>query len=288
MKFLVTGGTGTVGSAVARELLSRNHDVHVLSRDPSKVAAAAPGAHPVKGDLLDVGTIRTVFRGMEGVFLLNVVGPTEAQEGILAVNGAMLAGVGRIVYLSVHHADAAAYLPHFGSKIAVEAALRTSGIEWTILRPNNFYQNDAWFRPALLEHGVYPQPIGSKGLSRVDVRDIAEAAAIALTQPGHGGKTYDVVGPEAWTGPATAELWSRVLGRPIAYGGEDMDAWEEQNAQWLPVWVAFDFRRMYEHFQNEGLLATPAAVATLTKVLGHAPRGYESYVKETAATWRQA
>jgi len=83
-----------------------------------------------------------------------------------------------------------------------------------------------------------------------------------------------------------AEAWSRALGRPIAYGGEDMDAWEKQNAAWLPAWMAFDFRRMYEHFQKHGLKATPEAIAILTKLLGHPPRRFEEFTKETAAMWR--
>lgn len=285
MKILVTGGTGTVGSAVVRELLSRGQDVHVLTRDSKKAAALPTGARPVEGDLLDVATIRSAFRGMEGLFLLNAVSTTETHEGLLALNGAMLGGVKRVVYMSVQALTDAAYLPHFGSKIGIEDAVRRSGFAWTILRPNNFYQNDYWFKQPIFEYGIYPQPLGSVGSSRVDVRDIAELAAIAFTQPGHESRTYDVAGPDPWTGTATAEAWSRALGRPIAYGGEDMDAWEKQNAGYLPAWMAFDFRRMYEHFQAHGLIATPEAITTLTKALGHAPRRYEDFVKETVATW---
>lgn len=286
MRILVTGGTGTVGSAVARELLARGQEVHVLTRDAKKGGALPTGAKAVVGDLLDVGTIRSAFAGMDGLFLLNSVSTTEAHEGLLAINGAMLGGVRKIVYLSVHNVTDAAYLPHFGAKIGIEEAIRRCGLTWTILRPNNFYQNDYWYKQAILEYGVYPQPLGSKGVARVDVRDIAEAAAIALTQPGHDGKTYDLAGPTAWTGKATAELWSTTLRRTIAYAGEDMDAWEKQNAQWIPAWMAFDFRRMYEHFQKNGLKATPEALATMTKLLGHPPRDFETFVRETAAAWK--
>lgn len=286
MRILVTGGTGTVGSAVTKELLARGQEVHVLTRDAKKSDTLPKGAKTVIGDLLDVGTIRSAFTGMDGLFLLNAVSTTEAHEGLMALNGAMLGGVKHVVHMSVHNVTDAAHLPHFGGKIAIEEALRRSGLAWTILRPNNFYQNDAWYKQPILEYGVYPQPLGSVGVSRVDVRDIAEAAAIAFTQPGHAGKTYDVAGSTAWSGPATAALWSKVLGTTITYAGEDMDAWEKQNAQWIPAWMAFDFRRMYEHFQAKGLRATPEAISTLTKVLGHPPREYEVYVRETAAAWK--
>ena len=99
----------------------------------------------------------------------------------MAVNGCRLGGVKKVVFLSVHRVDEAPHLPHFGAKLPVEAAIRDSGIPWTILRPNNFFQNDLWFKDAMLAYGAYPQPFGGVGLSRVDVRDIAEAAALALT-----------------------------------------------------------------------------------------------------------
>jgi uncharacterized protein YbjT (DUF2867 family) len=198
------------------------------------------------------------------------------------------AGVGRVVYLSVQDADKAAWLPHFGSKVGVEAALKKAGIPWTILRPNNFYQNDYWFKDALLQYGVYPQPLGSAGLSRVDVRDIAEAAAIALTETGHDGQSYDLVGPEAVTGESTASTWSRALGRPIAYAGDDLDAWEKQQLQYLPDWMVFDFREMYDYFQRHGLKATPQALERQAGLLGHAPRSFEAFAMETATMWTKA
>ncbi len=76
----------------------------------------------------------------------------------MAVNGVRTAGVKRLAYLSVHNVVDAPHLPHFGSKIAVEIAIKASGVPFTILRPNNFYQNDSWFKDAMLQYGVYPQP----------------------------------------------------------------------------------------------------------------------------------
>jgi uncharacterized protein YbjT (DUF2867 family) len=76
MKILVTGGTGTVGSQVVSELLKRNAQVSVLTRRPD--AKLPPGVQAVRGDLGDVETIRTAFKGFDGLFLLNLVGPGEA------------------------------------------------------------------------------------------------------------------------------------------------------------------------------------------------------------------
>ena len=283
MKILVLGGTGTVGSQVTRELLARGAEVSVLTRDPKK--PLPPGVKAVAGDLLEPETVRRVFAGMDGVFLLNGLGTAECHEGLMAVNGARMAGVKKVVYLSIHRVDEAPHPPHFGAKLPIEIAIKASGIPFTILRPNNFYQNDYWFKDAMLSFGVYPQPFGDVGLSRVDVRDIAEAAAIALTTGAAKEETVNLVGPDVLTATATAATWGGVLGRKIAYGGNDLDAWEKQSLAYLPAYQVFDFRLMYAFFQEKGLKATPADVERLTALLGHPPRSFEEFAAETARAW---
>lgn len=285
MKILVIGGTGTVGSQTVKELLAKNAEVFVLTREQDKASSLPEGATAIVGDILDPKTVRSVFKGMDGVFMVNPVSLTETSEGLFAVNGARMAGVKKFVYMSVQSLDKAVHLPHFGSKVPVEEALKASGMTYTILRPNSFFQNDYWYKDAMLQYGVYPQPIGDAGLSRVDVRDIAEAAAITLTTSGHEGKTYNLVGPDPQTGADVAAAWSSVLGTPVAYGGNDMDAWEEQTLQYLPAWMVFDFRLMFEHFQKHGLKATEEDLTNLTALLGHAPRNFDAFAKETAKHW---
>ena len=133
--------------------------------------------------------------------------------------------------------------------------------------------------------GLYPMPLGLAGVSAVDVRDIAEAAAISLTEEGHEGQTYDLVGPVAVTGPSNAELWSRLLGRPVTYAGHDLDQWEAQVRSQMPSWMVFDLRTMFEGFHAHGYVATDIQVARLTKLLAHAPRSYEAFATQTASAW---
>ena len=80
MNILVTGGTGTVGSQVVRELLPRGAQVTVLTRDASKAAKLPAGVKAVTGDLSQVETVKRVFKGFDGVFLINTVSPTEAVQ----------------------------------------------------------------------------------------------------------------------------------------------------------------------------------------------------------------
>ena len=152
--------------------------------------------------------------------------------------------------------------------------------------PEQLLSERLLYKDVLLQHGVYPQPLGDVGLHRVDVRDIAEAAAVALTTSGHEGQTYDLVGPEPHTGESTAQAWSRALGRPIAYGGNDLEVWEKQTLQFMPDWLVYDFKHMYAFFQAKGLKASPEAIERQTRLLGHVPRSFGAFVSETAAAWK--
>lgn len=287
MRILVVGGTGTVGSQVVRELAGRDADVCVLSRDAAKTSRQPASVRIIEGNLLRPATVGKVFTGFDAVFLINGMSQTESAEGLMAVAGMRLAGVKRVVYVSVQDAEKVAWLPHFGSKAGIETAIRSSGMAYTILRPNNFFQNDYWLRDAIVGAGIYPQPLGDVGLSRVDVRDIAEMAAIALVSPTgeHDGQTYDVVGPDVLNGTATAAAWSDALGRNVRYMGNDLDAWEQLAAGSMPDWLTFDARMMFEYFVKHGLAASGDAIARQIKVLGHPPRAFSSFTKEVAAAW---
>jgi uncharacterized protein YbjT (DUF2867 family) len=287
MQHLILGGTGTVGGAVARELLARGESVRILTRTPEKASALPEGATPVVGDLRDPGCYHRVFSGFDTLFLLNGVSETELQEGLAGVNEARRAGAARIVYLSVHDAEKGPHIPHFASKLAVEEAIRRSGVPYTILRPNNFYQNDYWFRDAIVRHGVYPQPIGDVGISRVDVRDIAEAGANALTRSGFENRCFTLVGPEPLTGTECARAYSEVFGREVRYAGNDLQAWAREAGKMLPPWMVYDFALMYALFQERGLHASAEQIAETERIVGHLPRAFGDFVQETANVWTQ-
>lgn len=285
MKIAVVGGTGTVGGHVIRELLARGCTVRALTRGEPGRRTLPARVEAVIGNLLEPGTVSTFFRGVDGAFLLNAVSPTEAYEGLMALNGICEAEVQRLVYLSVQAPERAPHLPHYGSKLGIEAAIFASGVAHTVLRPNNFFQNDYWAKGALLTQGRYTQPIGGAGLSRIDVRDIAEAAAIALTTKRPTSECFDLAGPDVLTGTRTAEIWGEALGREVTYAGDDLVAWQREQGAYLTDWMAFDLVRMYAYFQRAGLPASQEALERLSALLGHAPRSFTSFARETAASW---
>ena len=286
MAILVTGGTGTVGSQLVAQLTAGGHETRVLTRSPEKAAALPDGVTGVVGALSDPSTLTRAFEGVDRLFLLTPLAPDEADLGLAGVEAAKAAGVERIVFMSVHRASEAPGVPHFASKVEIARELEESGIAFTVLEPNSFFQNDVRFRQPLMEFGVYPNPLGSVGLNRVDVRDIATAAVTALTEEGHAGEHYPVVGPEVMTGESAAQAWSAALGSGVIYAGDDLDRWSQSASAILPGWLVADLRLMFEVFQEQGLLASDDDFARQRRILGRDPIPFGRFATEVAAMWK--
>jgi uncharacterized protein YbjT (DUF2867 family) len=286
MKTLVIGGAGLVGSAVVKELSKRGADVRVFARNKSAVMDADKDAVEVaEGDLLDPATVEKALDGVDKLYLLNAVAPDELTQGLIAYDLAKKHRLQHVVYHSVFRAEHFLDVPHFASKVAIENALKAFDVPWTIIRPNYFFQNDAKLKDVIKGASMYPMPLGPTGISLVDVRDIAEAAAVALTGEGHHGKTYNVNGPDVLSGPGVAAIWSKVLGEEVRYQGHDMEAFEAQMREQAPAWSASDIRMMMQGYLERGFTAGADDLETLTALIGHPPRRYEGFVRETVAKW---
>ena len=96
------------------------------------------------------------MRGIDRVFLITPLSSTETEEGLAVVAAANRAAVRHLVYLSVYHAELAPYIPHFNSKMKIQRALRDSGMAFTVIMANNFFQNDLVYRESILKEGIYP------------------------------------------------------------------------------------------------------------------------------------
>ena len=285
MTILVIGGTGRVGSQLVETLAARAVPVRVLTRSSEKAEALPAGVEGSVGNLLEPATVRSVFEGVESAFLSTANSPTEAHEGLMAVSGAIDARVERLVFLSAQAAADASLVPHFGAKIAIEAALAKSNLPHAILRPPYFNQNDDLSKEAILGAGIYPQPLGSHGVARVDIRDVADAAANILTADGTITGSYVISSADVINGVDSADLWSAALKRPVAYCGDDLEQWEAAAARLMPAWFAYDLMLMYRHLQANGQPVTQEELERQEAILGHPPRRYAAYIAERAAQW---
>ncbi|MBB4227023.1 SDR family oxidoreductase [Rhizobium mongolense] len=288
MTILVTGATGNVGRQVVEHLVKRGADVRALVRDPSK-AKFPQDVRVVQGDFLDIDSLRNAMSGVSTLFLLNAVVSDEFTQALIALNIARSAGIERIVYLSVIHADLYVNVPHFAGKFGVERMIEQMDFKATILRPAYFIQNDLMVKDVITGYGVYTMPIGAKGLAMIDVRDIAEIAALALLRREQAAEPLaldriNLVGPETLTGADIAAIWSEVLARPISYDGDNTDGFEQNLKQFVPAWMAYDMRLMGERFLTDGMLPEVGDVERLTALLGRPLRPYRNFASETAAS----
>lgn len=286
MTILVTGATGRVGSQVVQQLVKRGANVRVLVRDPAKATFPA-GVDVVQGDLLNIDVLRTAFTGVSTLFLLNAVAADEFTQALITLNVARESGVERVVYLSVIHSDRFVNVPHFAVKQGAERMIEQMGFSATILRPAYFIDNEHMIKDVIFNYGVYPMPIGSKGVAMVDARDIAEVAAIELIRREQApGKlpidTINLVGPDTLTGPEVAAIWSDILKRPIAYGGDDPSGFEQNLATFMPKWMAYEMRLMAERYVSDGMIPEDGDVERLTKILGRPLHSYRDFATEIA------
>lgn len=287
MTILVTGATGRVGRHVVQNLIDRGAAVRVLARDAAK--ADFPGQVEVaQGEMLDLDALRAAFKGVRTLFLLNAVAADEFTQALITLNVAREAGVERIVYLSVIHSERFVNVPHFAVKSGAERMIQQMGFSATILRPAYFIDNELMIKDVILGYGVYPMPIGDKGVAMVDARDIAEVAALELIRRDAAETrlpitTLNLVGPDTLTGESIAAVWSEVLGRPISYGGDDPTAFEQNLAALMPKWMAYEMRLMAERYVSDGMVPEPGDVERLTALLGRPLHTYRDFAARIAA-----
>jgi len=284
MSILITGASGTIGSLVLQRLASENIDLKALVRTPGKTPLPA-GVTEVVGDMNSPRSMRAALSSVRTLFLLNAVTPEEVTQALLTLNLAREAGIERIVYLSVIHAERYTNVPHFTGKHTVERMIDSLALPVTILRPAYFMQNDGQVRSVVEDHGIYPMPIGQAGVAMIDVRDIADIAAAELLARHHDEqalppRTLELVGPQTLTATLAASVWSDVLQREIREGGDDLDRFEQQLAQYGPDWLAYDMRLMMARIQTIGMHGKAGSVEVLEQMLGRPLRTYRDAVRD--------
>jgi uncharacterized protein YbjT (DUF2867 family) len=292
---LVVGGRGRVGREVLRALGQTSANVRSLVRKPSVNAPA--GVREVVGELGDRASLDAALAGVESAFFITPHDEREEQLGETFIAAATAAGVRRLVFASAFHPDFTSklgfslfvglmgLLTHYGPKLRVERRVRLAKASPVVLMPSNFYQNDELYLPEILA-GRYPQPLGTRGVNRVDCADIGAAAARALTDERVDAGAYPLVGPEpALTGPECAAVWARVLGRDVAYDG-DLERWWALVEGRMHARERRDFGKTYKLFTRARPAAKPRELERTITILGRSPRAYADYVAECARAAR--
>jgi uncharacterized protein YbjT (DUF2867 family) len=211
---LVTGATGNVGREVVELLLGEGETVVAVTRTPS--AASLPGgAEVVGGDPSRPTTLTSALYGVDTLFLVpRAVGGATAELLSLARE----TGVPRVVLVSALTVEYPVGERRFADEFrAAEDAVRTSGLEWTLLRCADFDANALAWAPQIRSAGVVYGVYGEAATSPVHEADIAAVGARALVDEGHAGRSYVLTGPQSLTQPDKVRIIGEAIGRELSW-----------------------------------------------------------------------
>jgi len=279
---LVTGAGGKTGQAVIRALAAKGEAVRAfVHREAHAENVKALGAQEaVVSDLRDETALRQAMQGAQAVYhICPNVNPDEVAIGKAAMAAAREAGVQHFVFHSVVHPQAEA-MPHHWSKLRVEEALFESGLSFTILQPTAYMQNLLAGWHSIVDEGVLRNPYPAETrLSLVDLEDVAEVAALVVTEPGHNGAIYELVGTPALSQVEVAEILSRQLGRPVRAEQQSIAAWEQRSrAAGMSDYALDTLIQMFRYYERHGLWGSPNVLGWLLK---HTPTTLPIFIART-------
>lgn len=281
---LITGASGNVGRAVLNEVARSGAKHKAMYRSANEAAKASAGTQTVLADFAKKETLAPALRDVDAVYLVCSPIPDLVQLETNTIEACLAAGVKHIVLNSALGAgDYSKSFPSWHRK--VEDILKSTGISFTILRPNSFHQNVVtYFAPSIRAQGVFYSSMRDARVSYLDVRDIAVVAAKALAGGEHSGKTYELNGPEALTYAELAEKISKRAGRTVQY--VDIPVEGQRKAmldQGMPVWQVDALLDLQEYYTSgQGGIVDPS----LPKLLGRPPITMDRFLAEFAGEFR--
>jgi uncharacterized protein YbjT (DUF2867 family) len=265
---LVTGATGNVGGELVRQLAASQQPVRALIRSQDR-AGVPPGVETAVGNLNEPTSLPAALKGVRSVFLL---GGYRDMTGILSE--IRRAGAEQVVLLSSRSV--------VGGKpdnavvnmwMVSEAAVRSSGLSWTILEPSGFMSNALRWAPQIRAGDLVRAPFAEAAIAAIDPYDIAAAAAAALTSEGHQSRTYLLTGSEAIRPADQVKILAEVLGRNLRFDAQpDPEARNEMSKSMPPEIVDAFFR-----FFVEGEFDDSSVLPTVSEITGRPPRTFREW-----------
>lgn len=274
---VVTGATGNVGAPLVAELAAAGEQVTAVSRRPAVLPA---GVRHVPADLTEADSLRPALDGAEALFVLVAGGGAGIDPGAV-LGAAKAAGVRRVVLQSsqgVRTRPGAASHAHL---VAFEAAVRGSGLEWTLLRPGGFASNAFAWAPSVRERRVVAAPFGDVALPVVDPADLAACAAVAL-RGDHQSQVYELTGPA----PIAPRAQAAAIGAAI---GEEVTFVELTRAEAATAMGAFMPPEVVAGTLD--ILGSPTpeeqhVSGDVAQLLGREPRSFAAWAADHAAAFR--
>ncbi len=255
----------------------------LLRRAEAAEEMTALGAAEVAvGDLFDSTSLRAAVEGCAKVLhICPPMTPQEADLGRTITDLCLETGVGHLVLYSVLH-PLLDDVPHHANKLEAERYLINSGQPYTILQPARYMQHLSGIWNNVMRSGVHDMPFGVEArFSIVDLKDLTEAVATVLTEPGHLGATYQLAGPEALNQIDMARIISEVTGKTVTARAKPLDVFiKAMKAAGLPAYRIETMAAMNRHYDKHGLVGNPNVLAWL---LGRAPTDFAAFIRRELA-----
>ena len=269
---LVTGATGNVGSELVATLVARGEPVRAVVRDPA--SAGLSGVEIVQADLEFPESLTSALDGIRSAFLLG--GWSDMPEILRRMQRA---GVARVVLLTSRCVvDGQPDNPVTRMWLDSEAAVRDSGIPWTVLRPSGYHSNALRWLPQLRAGHVVRAPWPHVAIAAIDPADIASVAATVLTEHGHDGAAHTLSGPTALTPADQIATLAHVLRRPLRYEPISDEQGRREMAGTTPAAYIDAFFRFY----SEGEFDDSSVIDTVSQITGSRPRTFEQWARAHA------
>jgi uncharacterized protein YbjT (DUF2867 family) len=255
-KVIVLGATGNIGTAVIKHLQNKNVEVFAgvqSEKDFEKVSQF--GATPIIVNFTDQDSLNEALKGKDRVFLVTPLMQNPEAVTQMVINASKLNGVKHLVRSTASGADSNGQIQMARWAGASEDLIKASGLNFTIVRPYSFLQNFVNFHSQTIKqyNGFY-LPTGDAKLSMLDINDLGEVVAIALTNDDHFGKTYELSG-QTYTNEILAETLSAVLGKKITYiDVPEEKAKESMLTNQMPEWMVNAMMEL-NHITKQGWTA---------------------------------
>ncbi|MBT2235346.1 NAD(P)H-binding protein [Nonomuraea sp. NEAU-A123] len=269
---LVTGATGNVGRPLVEALVAGGEQVTAVSR---KISEVPEGVRHQQADLAEPASLKPALQGAEALFLLT--SPDFMANGDLGdvMNVVRAAGVRRVVLLSSHGVGTGRHPSR------LEDAVKRSGLEWTMLRPGNFTSNAVQWADSVRAERLVRAPFGDVAVPAIDPADIAEAAAVALREPGHEGNVYTLTGPVPISPRQQAAAIGDALGEPVRFVEQSREEARDQMLRYMPEPVVE---------ATLGALGAPSAAEQqvspdVERLLGRSPRTFAEWAERNVAAF---
>ena len=280
---LVTGATGNTGRAIVDALARRGALVRAMVRAEADRAKLPAGVPAVVADFDDLASIAAALEGAERAYLVTPSSERAEEQQRRFADLAAKAGVRHLVVLSQLASDENSPVRFLRYHAAVEQHVRDLGIPYTFLRPNLFFQGLLAFAGTISSQGRFYAPIGDATISAIDVRDIADVAAVTLTEAGHEGATYTLTGPASITHTQIAAALTAALGRDVTFVDVPPQAFADSLRGILPPWQVEGLLEDYAHYRRGEAASVSSAVAEIT---GRPPRDIQQFARDYAPAFK--